>query len=255
MAVLSEKEFLMLNDIVRDIHRSTQLKELGADFLSLLRKLIPYSSAVFAILDSENPLYIDVTNAVWADATADDVEEYNQYVSIDFTNPAFSYPKSSSFRDSDIISESEKENTEFYNKWLKRKSVEYSGGIFIRTPKNNMAAVTIYRSRFNGPFTEREMMILDMLIGHVEDITARFLDQEKQEDVFPMDYDKDLRYAALSNREKEIFHCLMKRYSNEEIGDEFCISISTVKKHIHSIFTKFNVNSRRQLVSLFLPRK
>ncbi len=255
MAVLSEKEFLMLNDIVKDVHASKSLEELGQNLLHLLRKLIPFSSAVFTVLDPENPLYVDPVKSVCVDASLDSLRAYNEYVSMDFTNPAFSYPKSSSFRDSDIITEAEKGNTGFYNKWMKDRGLEYSGGIVVKTPKGNMASVTIYRSRFNGPFTEREMMILDMLIGHMEDITARFLDPEKQEAVFSMDYDKDLRYGSLSNREKEIFHCLMKRYSNEEIGDELCISISTVKKHIHNIFTKFDVNSRRQLVSLFLPRK
>lgn len=245
----------MLNDIVRDVHRSKNLKELGHSLLGLLRKLIPYSSAAFVILDPENPLYVDVTNAVWADVTADDVEEYNQYVSMDFTNPAFSYPKSSSFRDSDIISGSEKENTEFYNKWLKKRNVEYSGGIFIRTPENNMVSATIYRSRFNGPFEDREMMILDMLVGHVEDIAAKFLDHHKKEDDVVLEYNEDKRYHTLSNREKEIFHYLIKRYSNEEISEELCISISTVKKHIHSVFTKFDVNSRRQLNSLFFEKK
>lgn len=255
MAVLSEKEFLMINDIVRDIHGSKDLNELGSRVLHLLRKLIPFSSAVFTVLDPENPLHVDPVKSVCVDASLDSLRSYNEYVSMDFTNPAFSYPKSSSFRDSDIITEAEKGNTGFYNKWMKTQGLEYSGGIVVKTPKGNMASATIYRSRFNGPFTEREMMILDMLIGHTEDIAAKFLDQENLEEAFSMDYDRDLRYGSLSNREKEIFHCLMKRYSNEEISDELCISISTVKKHIHSIFTKFNVNSRRQLVSLFLPRK
>ncbi len=54
----------------------------------------------------------------------------------------------------------------------------------------------------------------------------------------------------LSSREKEIFLLIINGYSNKNIADELFISISTVKKHIYSIFKKTNIGSRFELLRL-----
>jgi DNA-binding CsgD family transcriptional regulator len=54
----------------------------------------------------------------------------------------------------------------------------------------------------------------------------------------------------LSPREKEIFLLIVNGYSNKKIADKLFISISTVKKHIYSIFKKTDVNSRFELLRL-----
>lgn len=248
MSILTEKEFLLINDIVREIHAAGSVKEMGRIFLTLIRKLIPYHSASFIVTTPQNPMYINAADDIFIDVSIEQVKEYNKYIAFDFTNPAFNYPKSTSFRDSDMISEEERENTEFYNKWMKNNNIRYSGGIVVKTPECNVISSTIYRSKFNGSFTEREMMILDMFLGHIEDIAAKFLDSPAIEKKLPEEYTDDKRYNTLSNREKEIFPYILERYSNEEISNKFCISISTVKKHRHSIFKKFDVASRQELI-------
>lgn len=251
MALLTEKDFLLINDIVREIHAADSVKDMGRIFLTLIRKIIPYLSASFIVTAPENPMRVDEENDIFIDTSVEQVKAYNECVSCDYTNPAFNYPKSTSFRDSDMISEEERENTEFYNKWLKKNNIKYSRGIVVKTPKGNVVSSTIYRSKFNGPFTEREMMVFDMFLGHIEDIAAKFLDSPAKQRNQTAEYVNDKRYNKLSNREKEIFPYIVERYSNEEISNRFCISVSTVKKHIHSIFKKFDVASRQELVDSF----
>lgn len=248
MSTLTEKEFLLINDIVRELHSLKNINDVGKIFLTMVRKLIPYSSANFSIMDSENILYVDPKRSVYVDTDEENIEDYNKYVYMDYTNPAFSYPKSASFRDSDMISEEEKEQTDFYNEWCIKNNIKYSGGVIIKTPKGNVICSNFFRSRYNGPFSDREMMIFDMFIGHLEDIAAKFLDSSTIVQKLPKEYTDDKRYNMLSNREKEIFPYVLERYSNEEISNKFCISISTVKKHRHSIFKKFDVVSRQELI-------
>ncbi len=54
----------------------------------------------------------------------------------------------------------------------------------------------------------------------------------------------------ISPREKEIFLLIIDGYGNKKIADKLFISISTVKKHIYSIFKKTNVSSRYELLRI-----
>jgi DNA-binding CsgD family transcriptional regulator len=54
----------------------------------------------------------------------------------------------------------------------------------------------------------------------------------------------------ITNREKEIIDLIRMGYSNREIGTMKHISISTVEKHIYSIYKKLNVSNRVQLINV-----
>ena len=54
---------------------------------------------------------------------------------------------------------------------------------------------------------------------------------------------------SLTYREKEIALLLLKGKSNTEIADALYIGLSTVKKHVSSLFTKTEVKSRTELVA------
>lgn len=52
----------------------------------------------------------------------------------------------------------------------------------------------------------------------------------------------------LTEREKEVLHCLLEGLSNKEIAEKLFISDKTVKIHLSKIFKKLNVKSRSQAV-------
>jgi NarL family two-component system response regulator LiaR len=54
----------------------------------------------------------------------------------------------------------------------------------------------------------------------------------------------------LSKREQEVLALMVQGLSNGEIAAHLFIGISTVKKHVSSIFTKFGVSSRAEAVAL-----
>jgi DNA-binding NarL/FixJ family response regulator len=52
------------------------------------------------------------------------------------------------------------------------------------------------------------------------------------------------RHAPLTERERQIVHCIDQGYSNKEIARHLSIELSTVKNHVHSILDKLQVARR-----------
>jgi DNA-binding CsgD family transcriptional regulator len=58
--------------------------------------------------------------------------------------------------------------------------------------------------------------------------------------------------ARLTAREQEVTCLVCNGQSNQEIADTACLSVPTVKKHLHTVFRKLEVSSRSQLMRLML---
>ena len=54
----------------------------------------------------------------------------------------------------------------------------------------------------------------------------------------------------LTSRQKEVFNMLLKGRNAQFIADDFVISYSTAKAHIHNIYTKLGIHSQQDLISL-----
>lgn len=59
----------------------------------------------------------------------------------------------------------------------------------------------------------------------------------------PEESDVDL---ALTRRESEVLALLGRGLSNKEIGDELCVSVATVKHHVHHVLEKLKLPRRAQ---------
>jgi DNA-binding CsgD family transcriptional regulator len=54
----------------------------------------------------------------------------------------------------------------------------------------------------------------------------------------------------LTRREQEVARLVCEGRSNQEIADGARLSLPMVKKHLHAIFRKLEVNSRSRLIAL-----
>lgn len=61
-----------------------------------------------------------------------------------------------------------------------------------------------------------------------------------------------LRLSTLSDRERQILACAAAGQSNKEIADHLCVSVETVKTHLHHIYQKLSVEGRVEAVIAFL---
>lgn len=59
------------------------------------------------------------------------------------------------------------------------------------------------------------------------------------------------RKYQLTPREQHILKLLLENKTNDEIGNDLCISVGTAKAHVHNIFAKANVKKRQELSDLY----
>jgi DNA-binding NarL/FixJ family response regulator len=58
--------------------------------------------------------------------------------------------------------------------------------------------------------------------------------------------------SSLTDREREILACAAAGRSNKEIADQLCVSIDTVKTHLHHIYQKLSVDGRVEAVLTYV---
>ena len=58
--------------------------------------------------------------------------------------------------------------------------------------------------------------------------------------------------SLLTDREREILACAAAGRSNKEIADQLCVSLDTVKTHLHHIYQKLKVSGRVEAVLTYL---
>lgn len=76
--------------------------------------------------------------------------------------------------------------------------------------------------------------------------------------VMPQDVDQTAPSAselsALTSRENEVAQLVAEGYTNNEIANELCISVSTVKSHMQKIFEKLGIANRTMLSRYCMAR-
>ncbi|MBW6496876.1 MAG: helix-turn-helix transcriptional regulator [Bacteroidales bacterium] len=55
----------------------------------------------------------------------------------------------------------------------------------------------------------------------------------------------------LTVQERKVFSMIMEGKTNKEISESLMVSLSTVKSHVNSIYSKLEINSRKDALNLF----
>lgn len=225
---LKETEWLTINKVLLEMYDITDIDQFTERVLKTYRMLIPYTKGYFIVfneaggIESEKSSFIEMEPGVY--------EEYlDSYYEKDYMKYTFELSEHTiTYRDTDIMEESLRQKTEFYQGFLKPNHIPFGAGI--------------------GDFSDKDMFILEVLKGHLSHKLAGLLNGTKQA---AGDRNKMLAHLAaefeLSEREKEALTCMDGGMTNAQIAENMGISLSTVKKHVYHIFEKVGVDTRAQL--------
>jgi DNA-binding CsgD family transcriptional regulator len=105
---------------------------------------------------------------------------------------------------------------------------------------------------FYDGVTPTPLFVLDRRGDSLDSFVHRMLERIGQQEVlpaWPVSVAAVPESPALTEREQEVLALLHEGLSNGQMGERLFLSEVTVKKHLRSLFHKFNVKSRTQLVS------
>lgn len=251
MATLKDNELQIISDILLELYYTENLKELERNFLTLIRTLVPYNQSNFRVIDPDTREILR-KDAIFIDTDEEMIPVF--YANIEpeknYLKNLFNYSQSVVYMDSDILGDDVRKKTEFYRDFLEPQGIPYGCGIILIKDGELIGVVSLFRSEEWGDFTCKELFILDIFKAHLTKIVDNCLSVGVNHRISYIGPEEN----PLTQREKEITALIIEGYSNEEIADKLCITVSTTKKHVYNIFNKYNVKNRMNLIKLFHHR-
>lgn len=250
MKNLNDSEWILINEIIYKINTINSISHVQKTFLDLIKHLIPYDSALFYLKDPAGKDFF--INPVCVNYDSETADRYIQIGSDkDYTLGIMQCSKCMVCKETDLLSDGEREGTEYYKLFLEPQGLHY--GIQVTFVYDNalLGIVSLLRKRDKPDFYEKDVFVLDMLKDH---LAYRLHNELPKIAAVTHKNDIDLKLFEekydLTKRELDVLKLIIKDYSNDEIGAILVLSRNTVKKHILNIYKKFNVNSRLQLFRL-----
>lgn len=246
MAYLEENEWMLLNETAYNISFIYSFDDMRKEVLLWLKKLIPFDVAVFSKVDDNGNI---------KDSIGFNLEQ--KYLDIFDKNYLDESPISwvlnskiaTATRKSDMLSEKKMVSDSFYKKFYAPNLLYYSISMNIAFQNDVVGLISFYKKKENHDFEDKDMFILDQLHKH---FAYRLYYEAKKGDTrffYAKGYHERITNEfGLTARESELLNYAVKGLDNEEIAKKMNVTVNTVKKHFHSLYTKMNVKNRVQLI-------
>ena len=249
MRTLETNDWIFLNNIIYKIYTLSDIDDMRIQFLDQMKMLIDYDSADFHLAspNGENKLVSPILYNCEEDISM-------MYDEIDYSRGILYGGKTLIYRETDIISDAKRVETDYYKKVYKANNWHYSLQMVLARKKEFVGVVTFYRTIGKDDFAYDDIFILDLLKDH---LAYRLYQQKKSND--NTGEKLSVRAATekyyLTRREEAVLKLLMAGKSNDEICDKLVITENTLKKHILNIYRKLGVNNRVGLFKMILEKE
>lgn len=245
MNTFETNDWLVLNNIIYKIYTTEDFDAMRSGFIEQIKLMLDFDSADFFLADKTKnySLYRPVTYKCSKNFCID-------YDKQDYSGAIMRSGKSMVYRETDIMSDEHRVNTEYYKNVYVPNGWHYSLQIVIAYNDEFLGVITLYRTIGKDNFKYDDIFLMDMLKEHL----AFRLYKERVKDESNKDkinVNEAIEKYALTKRETEILNLLLDGCENEEISDILVITVNTLKKHILNIYKKLGINSRIQLFKMF----
>lgn len=250
MKTLEMNDWMILNSIIYRIYTTENSNLMRRQLLEQLKMVFDFDSADFflAARDGSNHLIEPTMYNCDEDlSSVCDELDYSRGI-------MYSSGKSLVYRETDIISDESRMQTDYYKKVYKPNNWHFSLQLILGRNKEFLGVITFYRTIGKDNFQYDDIFLLDMLKDHL----AYRLYRDRQEmggAEEKMTVSEAVGKYDLTKREHTILLKLMEGKDTNELSDELSISVNTLKKHILNIYRKLGVKSRVQLFKMIKERE
>lgn len=249
MRTLETNDWIFLNNIIYKIYTVSDIDEMREQFLDQMKMLIDYDSADFHLAspDGKNKLISPVLYNCEEDLSM-------VYDELDYSRGILYGGKTLIYRETDIISDPKRVETDYYKKVYKENKWHYSLQMVLARNKEFVGVVTFYRTIGKDDFLYDDIFILDLLKDH---LAYRLYQQKKSSLAFgeKLTVRAAVEKFSLTRREETVLKLLMEGKSNQQILESLIITENTLKKHILNLYRKLGVKNRVGLFKMILEKE
>lgn len=244
MRKLETNDFIILNNIIYKIYATELFDVMRKELFEQLKLLIDFDSADFYMASKEEGKLL--CNPVTYNC---DIDLSEAYEDIDYSRGIVNSGKMLIYRETDIISDETRIETEYYKKVYKPNNWHYALQIVVAKNKQFLGAITLYRTIGKEDFQYEDIFVLDLLKDHLAYRMEKYL-SNCDGGVGKLTVVETAEKYDLTRREQAILKLLMMGTDSAQICKEFVITSNTLKKHILNIYRKLGIKNRVQLFKM-----
>lgn len=241
MIKLETNDWMVLNNIIYKIYTTEDFDAMRYELLGQLRMLIDFDSADFYLASEEEDKLL--CSPVSFNCDGDYSEEYEN---LDYSRGIMCSGKMLIYRETDIMSDEARMQTDYYQKVYKPNKWHYALQVVIARHKKFLGAMTFYRTIGKEDFRYDDIFVLDVLKDHLAFRVEQHVKQAEP-GFCKITVTEAVSKFDLTRREHTILKLLMSGVDNSVICEELVITPNTLKKHILNIYRKMGIKSRVQL--------
>lgn len=129
-----------------------------------------------------------------------------------------------------------------YHDFLKQTQVSDNVEVLFKSKTGPCLGISLIRGKDEQIFSPQEIQIIESCYQLAQFNANEYLNV-KSENAIPEHILQDL-----TRSERQVLNHILTGKKNQEIADELFVSLATVKTHIHHIFQKTMVKSKRELI-------
>lgn len=255
MAQLFLRDWKSILDIIYRVETLRNLEEFQQTTLECVRISIPFHQGLFYIYlkDPCNPGEILVKEPACVGVKPQYLEEFSKRFSKDpFFSRTLIISKDEVSRDSDILPDELRVQTDWYQEIYSKQGIHYGLRCQLTHDERLIGSLDLFRTKEERDFTDREVAFLETLSRHIALKLRMILDESLA--AIPGDNASTLSKISerfgLTSRECDVVHEIFSGNDDGQITENLCITKSTLKKHIHSIYKKTGSKNRAQFLSI-----
>ncbi|MDD3220577.1 MAG: LuxR C-terminal-related transcriptional regulator [Lachnospiraceae bacterium] len=249
--MLKNNDWIILNAITYKIHSIEELDEMRLAVMKQLGYLIDFDSSSFYITLPNDEK--ELTRPVGINYAVEDMEEYiHHYKNMDYSEGMMFTGKNIAYRESDLIPDEVRVNTEYYKAVYDVQNWHYSLHLNLCYKEEFLGVLSFFRNKGKEDFLYDDIFVLDMIKDH---LALRLYEEKQKDKKKKMTVEQCSKQYGLSEREESVLNRLLGSESAEEIADILGISISTLRKHCNHIYHKLNISQRIELYDLITRRE
>ena len=246
---LETNDWLVMNSIIYKIYTTGDFDAMRTQFLEQIKTVIDFDSADFYLASSNEKENLERPVFLNCDEDLSDI-----YENMDYSRGIMFSGRSMVYRETDIISDEKRVQTEYYQRVYKPNNWHYALQMIFGRNKHFLGVVTLYRTIGKEDFTYEDVFLMDMLKDHMayrlsQDRNNQMTSQEK------LTLTQAVKTYDLTKREQTILQLLLQGMENTEICDRLSITVNTLKKHILNIYRKLGIRNRVQMFKLIKEKE